>query len=91
MLNFIIPIVIAAIIAIVFIVALFRSIRIVPHKVSLIVERLGKYHTTLDAGFHILFPFLDRVKYKQNLKEEALDVAGQGCFTRDNAEVCMDV
>ena len=66
MLNFIIPIVIAAIIAIVFIVALFRSIRIVPHKVALIVERLGKYHTTLDAGFHILFPFLDRVKYKQS-------------------------
>ena len=90
MLNFIIPIVIAAIIAIVFIVALFRSIRIVPHKVALIVERLGKYHTTLDAGFHILFPFLDRVKYKQNLKEQAIDVPAQDCFTKDNVQVRID-
>lgn len=90
MLNFIIPIVIAAIIAIVFIVTLFRSIRIVPHKVSLIVERLGKYHTTLDAGFHILFPFLDRVKYKQNLKEQAIDVPAQDCFTKDNVQVRID-
>ncbi|UTD05667.1 paraslipin [Treponema denticola] len=90
MLSFIIPIVIAAIIAIVFIVALFRSIRIVPHKVALIVERLGKYHTTLDAGFHILFPFLDRVKYKQNLKEQAIDVPAQDCFTKDNVQVRID-
>ncbi|EGC76746.1 SPFH domain-containing protein [Treponema denticola] len=90
MLNFIIPIVIAAVIAIVFIVALFRSIRIVPHKVALIVERLGKYHTTLDAGFHILFPFLDRVKYKQNLKEQAIDVPAQDCFTKDNVQVRID-
>ena len=90
MLNFIIPIVIAAIIAIVFIAALFRSIRIVPHKVALIVERLGKYHTTLDAGFHILFPFLDRVKYKQNLKEQAIDVPAQDCFTKDNVQVRID-
>ena len=90
MLNFIIPIVIASIIAIVFIVALFRSIRIVPHKVALIVERLGKYHTTLDAGFHILFPFLDRVKYKQNLKEQAIDVPAQDCFTKDNVQVRID-
>ena len=90
MLNFIIPIVIAAVIAIVFVVALFRSIRIVPHKVALIVERLGKYHTTLDAGFHILFPFLDRVKYKQNLKEQAIDVPAQDCFTKDNVQVRID-
>ena len=90
MLNFIIPIVIAAIIAIVFIVALFRSIRIVPHKVALIVERLGKYHTTLDAGFHILFPCLDRVKCKQNLKEQAIDVPAQDCFTKDNVQVRID-
>lgn len=90
MLNFIIPIVIAAVIAIVFIVALFRSIRIVPHKIALIVERLGKYHTTLDAGFHILFPFLDRVKYKQNLKEQAIDVPAQDCFTKDNVQVRID-
>ncbi|UTC62238.1 paraslipin [Treponema sp. OMZ 788] len=90
MLNFIIPSVITAVIAIVFIVALFRSIRIVPHKVALIVERLGKYHTTLDAGFHILFPFLDRVKYKQNLKEQAIDVPAQDCFTKDNVQVRID-
>ncbi|AGT43269.1 band 7 protein [Treponema pedis str. T A4] len=74
----------------VFIIALFKSIRIVPHKMTLIVERLGKYHATLDAGFHILFPFIDKVCYRQTLKEQAIDVPAQDCFTKDNVQVRID-
>ena len=88
--NVIISTAIVSALALVFIVALFRSVRIVPHKMTLIVERLGKYHATLDAGFHILFPFLDKVRYKQTLKEQAIDVPAQDCFTKDNVQVRID-
>lgn len=79
-----------AVFALVFIVTLFKSIRIVPNKTALIVERLGKYNRTLEAGFHILFPFIDRVKYKQTLKEQSIDVPAQDCFTKDNVQVRVD-
>jgi regulator of protease activity HflC (stomatin/prohibitin superfamily) len=52
----------------------FKTIRVVPQKMAYIIERLGKYSTTLEAGFHILVPFIDRVAYKHTLKEQALDV-----------------
>ena len=51
-----------------FIIKLFQSICLVPTKSAYVVERLGKYHKTLDAGFHALFPFIDRVAYIQDLK-----------------------
>ena len=54
------------------------------------IERLGKYSRTLDAGFHILIPFLDRVAYRHSLKEQAVDVASQTCITRDNISVSID-
>ena len=50
------------------IVAFFKTIRIVPQKMAFIVERLGKYSSTLEAGFHILIPFIDKVSYKHTLK-----------------------
>ncbi len=90
MFKFISFIIIPGIFALVFIIALFRSIRVVPNRMSLIVERLGKYHATLEAGFHILFPFIDRVRYRQNLKEQAIDVPAQDCFTKDNVQVRID-
>jgi len=68
----------------------FKTIRIVPQKMAYIIERLGKYSTTLEAGFHILAPFLDRVAYKHTLKEQAVDVAPQQCITRDNIAVEVD-
>jgi regulator of protease activity HflC (stomatin/prohibitin superfamily) len=71
-------------------IALMRSIRIVPQKVAFIVQRLGKYSATLDAGFHILVPFIDRVSYKHTLKEQAVDVAPQQCITKDNIAVEVD-
>ena len=68
----------------------FKTIRIVPQKMAFIIERLGKYSTTLEAGFHILVPFLDRVAYKHTLKEQAVDVAPQQCITKDNIAVEVD-
>ena len=61
-----------------------------PQQNAWIVERLGKYSATLNAGFHILVPFLDTVRYKHSLKEVALDVPEQVCITRDNVQVAVD-
>jgi regulator of protease activity HflC (stomatin/prohibitin superfamily) len=71
-------------------ISLGRSIRIVPAKTALVVERLGKYTKTLEAGFHLLVPFIDKVKYKHNLKEVAIDVPSQSCVTKDNVKVEVD-
>jgi regulator of protease activity HflC (stomatin/prohibitin superfamily) len=71
-------------------IVLIAVIRIVPQKKSYIVERLGKYQKTLDAGFHILGPFVDKVSYRHKLKEQAVDVPPQQCITRDNIAVEVD-
>ena len=77
-------------IILILLVAFFKTIRIVPQRAAFIVERLGKYRTTLGAGFHILIPFLDQVSYKHTLKEQAIDVPPQTCITRDNISVEVD-
>lgn len=69
---------------------ILKCIRIVPQKQAYIVERLGKYHKTLDAGLHILWPVFDNVAYKHTLKEQAIDVPPQQCITRDNITVEVD-
>ncbi len=69
---------------------LIRSIRIIPAKTALVIERLGKYSRTLEAGFHILIPFIEKVKYKHSMKEQAIDVPAQECFTQDNVKVRVD-
>jgi regulator of protease activity HflC (stomatin/prohibitin superfamily) len=71
-------------------IVFFKTIRIVPQKQAYIIERLGKYSTTLEAGFHILVPFLDKVAYRHNLKEQAVDVPPQQCITKDNIAVEVD-
>lgn len=76
---------------IIFIIITFlQTIKIVPQRAAFIVERLGKYYQTLEAGFHILIPFIDKVSYKHSLKEQALDVPSQICITRDNISVEVD-
>ena len=80
----------AALIAAAVIIVIFKTARIVPQKQAWIVERLGKYHATLSAGLHILMPFVDRVAYKRDLKEVAIDVPPQQCVTRDNIIVEVD-
>ena len=71
-------------------VIFFKTLRIVPQKTAFIVERLGKYRATLVAGFHILYPFLDKVAYRHTLKEQAIDVPSQMCITNDNIAVEVD-
>jgi regulator of protease activity HflC (stomatin/prohibitin superfamily) len=77
-------------IVILVVVTIIKAARIVPQKSAFIVERLGKYTKTLEAGFHILFPFIERVAYKHSLKEVAVDVPSQSCITRDNIAVEVD-
>lgn len=72
------------------IIKFIKAIRIVPTKGAYIVERLGKYHTTLGPGFHALIPFIDRVAYIHHLKEETVDIKPQECFTKDNVKVKVD-
>ena len=76
--------------AIVVIVTIIKTARVVPQREQFVIERLGKYSRTLDAGFHILIPFLDKVAYRHSLKEQAMDVASQTCITRDNISVSID-
>ena len=78
------------IIATVILVAILKTAVIVPQKTAFIVERLGRYRCTLDAGFHILVPFLDRIAYRHTLKEQAIDVPPQQCITKDNIAVDVD-
>ncbi|MBN2282042.1 MAG: paraslipin [Candidatus Marinimicrobia bacterium] len=75
---------------ILFLIVLFKTMRIVPQKSAFVVERLGKYNKTLDAGLHILIPFLDKIAYKHMLKEQAIDVPAQTCITKDNIAVEVD-
>ena len=71
-------------------IAFLSTFKVVPHRSVFIVERLGKYSRTLDAGFHILIPFIDKIAYRQNLKEQAIDVASQICITKYNIAVEVD-
>lgn len=82
---------VVALLAVALAVWLFsRLVRIVPEQATYIVERLGKFSRILGAGFHVLVPLLERVAYRQNLKEEAIDVPPQVCITQDNVQVEVD-
>jgi regulator of protease activity HflC (stomatin/prohibitin superfamily) len=67
-----------------------RIARVVPQQQAWVVERLGKYADTLQAGFHILVPFLDVVRYRHSLKEVAMEIPEQVCITKDNVQVAVD-
>lgn len=72
------------------VIALVTGIRIVPQKKAFIIERLGKYAATWEAGLHVKIPLLDRIGYTHTLKEQAIDVPPQTCITRDNIAVEVD-
>jgi regulator of protease activity HflC (stomatin/prohibitin superfamily) len=78
------------IIAFVVVVLVARTATVVPQQSAYVVERVGRYNRTLQAGFHILVPFFDRIAYRHSLKEQALDVPEQICITRDNVQVGVD-
>ena len=76
--------------AVLVLIIIAKTAVVVPQQSAYVVERLGKYAATLDAGFHILLPFIDRIRYKHSLKETAIDIPEQVCITRDNVQVSVD-
>src|ERR1700731_2828553 len=78
------------VIAVVVVIVLAKTATVVPQQSAYVVENLGKYSRTLQAGFHILIPFVERVAYRHSLKEIAIDIAEQICITRDNVQVGVD-
>jgi regulator of protease activity HflC (stomatin/prohibitin superfamily) len=82
--------IVAFFLAVVVLIVLSRTTIVVPQQSAYVVERLGKYAGVLNAGFHILVPFIDRIRYRHSLKEEAMDIPEQICITRDNVQVAVD-
>jgi len=78
------------VIVVLVLIVIGRSAVVVPQQSAYIVEYLGKYRRTLEAGFHILVPFVERIAYKHSLKEVAIDIPEQVCITRDNVQVGVD-
>jgi regulator of protease activity HflC (stomatin/prohibitin superfamily) len=76
--------------AIVALIVIAKTAVVVPQQSAYVVERLGRYAGTLGAGFHFLVPFIDVLRYKHTLKEQALDIPEQVCITRDNVQVAVD-
>ena len=78
------------VVAVLAITILRKTAVVVPQQSAYIVQRLGKYHSTLNAGFHILLPFVESVAYRESLKESAVDIPEQVCITKDNVQVGID-
>jgi len=83
-------VVVFVVLAVLVIVVISKTARVVPQQSAFVVERLGKYRATLHAGFHLLLPFLDAIRYRHSLKETAVDIPEQVCITRDNVQVGVD-
>jgi regulator of protease activity HflC (stomatin/prohibitin superfamily) len=81
---------IAVVLAIIAVIFIIRTLKIVPQQNAWVVERLGKYDRTLTPGLSFVVPFVDRVAYKHSLKEVPLDVPSQVCITRDNTQLQVD-
>jgi regulator of protease activity HflC (stomatin/prohibitin superfamily) len=72
------------------IILVVKSIRVVPQQRALVVERLGRFHATLEPGLRFTIPFVDRISARHDLREVALDVPSQVCITRDNTQLQVD-
>ncbi len=82
--------IVVLLLAVLVIIIIAKTAVVVPQQSAYVVERLGRYSTTLDAGFHILVPFIDAIRYRHSLKETAVDIPEQICITRDNVQVHVD-
>jgi len=71
-------------------VIIAKTAVVVPQQSAYVVERLGRFHGILNAGFHVLLPFVDVIRYRHSLKETAVDIPAQVCITRDNVQVGVD-
>jgi regulator of protease activity HflC (stomatin/prohibitin superfamily) len=78
------------ILAVLVLIIIAKTAVVVPQQNAYVVERLGRYSGTLGAGFHVLWPFLDVIRYRHSLKEAAFDIPAQVCITRDNVQVGVD-
>jgi regulator of protease activity HflC (stomatin/prohibitin superfamily) len=78
------------VIVILVLIVLGKTATVVPQQSAYVVENLGRYSRTIQAGFHILMPFIERIAYKHNLKEDAIDIPEQVCITKDNVQVGVD-
>jgi len=82
--------IIAVVLILVVLIVIAKTAVVVPQQSAYVVERLGRFSGTLDAGFHVLVPFVDVIRYKHTLKELAIDIPEQVCITRDNVQVAVD-
>ena len=80
----------AIVVALIVVFVLAKTLTVVPQQSAYVVEYLGKYSRTLQAGFHILTPFFEKIAYRHSLKEIAIDIPEQICITRDNVQVGVD-
>ena len=80
--------VLAIVALVVFVIA--KTAVVVPQQSAYVVENLGKYSRTIQAGFHVLIPFVEKVAYRHTLKEQATDIPEQTCITKDNVQVGVD-
>ena len=78
------------ILAILVLIIIAKTAVVVPQQSAYVIERLGKYSGTLYAGFHVLVPFIDVIRYRHTLKEQSSDIPAQVCITRDNVQVGVD-
>src|SRR5512139_2354776 len=76
--------------AILVLIIIAKTAVVVPQQSAYVIERLGKYSGTLGAGFHVLLPFIDVIRYRHTLKEQSSDIPAQVCITRDNVQVGVD-
>ncbi len=81
---------IGIVIAVLGLVVVVKTATVVPQQAAFVVERLGKFNAVLEAGFHVLLPFIDVIRYRHTLKEQAVDIPEQVCITRDNVQVAVD-
>ena len=86
--NVVVIAVVAVVLLVVWVIA--RTALVVPQQSAYVVETVGRYSRTLQAGFHLLVPFVDRVAYRHTLKEQTIDIPEQVCITRDNVQVGVD-
>ena len=83
-------VIVFVLVALLVLFVVYKTAVVVPQQSAYVVERLGRYHATLNAGFHVLVPFVDVIRYQHSLKEQALDIPAQVCITRDNVQVGVD-
>lgn len=83
-------VVVSTLLVVLALIVIVKTAVVVPQQEAFVVERLGRYHAVLEAGFHVLVPFFDAIRYRHSLKEQAIDVPEQICITRDNVQVGVD-